>query len=105
MRETEAAPYRPKDRKLVDLTNEEIQALFNMRASKVKLDPKGFWDCNKIVYWHEMIPLLMDLYEVMLEIQSRYPKSEICKYLGAFDLLPVPAKWILQNGLKELPSD
>lgn len=96
-REIESAFYRMNDRRLVNLSNEELQSLFELRAAKIKLDPKGFWDCNKTVYWHSMIPLLMDLYEIMLEIQSRYPKEEITRYPNAFDLLPVPAKWILQT--------
>ncbi len=101
-RETTHAPFRLKDRFYVNLTNEELQLLFNHRASKVQLDPKGFWECDKIVYWSVMIPILMDLYEIMLEIQARYPRDEIMKYPGAFDLLPVPVKWMLKNGLKEL---
>jgi len=75
----------------MDMTNEELQALFELRASKVKMDPRGFWDCNKIVYWNDMIPRLLALYEIMLEIQARYPKDDICKYPGSYEpkLLPV----------------
>jgi hypothetical protein len=76
-RETKPAFYRPALRPLESLTNEELQAVYELRASKVKLDPKGFWDDNKIVYWNAMIPLLLALHEVLLEIQARYPHSEI----------------------------
>jgi hypothetical protein len=88
-RETDPAFFRPPERRLSELSNEELQALFEMRSSKVKIDPKGFWDNNKIVYWEMMWPKLMELYEVMLEIQSRYPKSEIKEYwLEHHRLLP-----------------
>ena len=81
-RETLPAFYRPSNRRLSELTNEELRQLFDLRAKKIyeELDPKGFWENNKIVYWHGMIPTLEALYEVMLEIQSRYPKNEIVKY-------------------------
>src|SRR4051794_14757158 len=79
-RETDPAFFRPVERLLVDLTNEELQALFDLRASRVQLDPKGFWDNDKIVYWNAMIPKLRGLYLIMLEIQARYPKAEIYDY-------------------------
>lgn len=79
-RETETAFYRPEIRRLVDLTNEELQMLFELRVSKIKIDPKGFWDDNKTIYWNQMFEPLMKLYEVLLEIQARYPKKEICEY-------------------------
>jgi hypothetical protein len=87
IRETDPAYFRPKTRRLKHLSNEELQQLFELRSSKIKVDPKGFWDNNQIVYWNEMIPKLDDLYEVLLEIQSRYPKSEI--YANDSRLLPV----------------
>lgn len=90
--------FRPAVRRYKDMTNEELQGLFELRASKVKLDPKGFWDDNRIVYWSTMIPVLASLYEIMLEIQSRYPASEML-YEGEArfwePLLPVPeAGWL-----------
>src|SRR2546423_870118 len=94
--ETNSTFNRPKERRLSSLTNEELQQLFELRANKIKLDPKGFWDNNKIIYWGEMMPRLMALYEVMLEIQSRYPKEEIIKYnlIGPYfnQLLPLNEK-------------
>lgn len=71
-------PYR-------NLTNEEIQILFELRASKIKLDPKGLWDdIRKVACW-SMISPMKALYEMMLEIQARYPQRE-CE--GNMDLLP-----------------
>lgn len=86
-RETEPAYFRPAVRRLKDLTNEELQQLYELRASKIKLDPEGFWGNLRIVYWRQTIPRIDDLYEVLLEIQSRYPKSEI--YADDKNLLPV----------------
>lgn len=99
-RETLPAFYRPKDRRLSELSNEELRQLFDLRATKVfdKLDPRGFWENNKIVYWNTMIPIIAALYETMLEIQSRYPKEEIDGSMGGpyFDqLLPLNEEpWI-----------
>lgn len=117
--------YRPTERRLLSLNNEELQQLFELRASKVKLDPKGFWDDNRIVYWDDMIPRLQALYEVMLEIQARYPWYEITGGKELFEklswgsrfrrMLPLlEAHWIrtaimedgkncLPNGLREIP--
>lgn len=85
--ETKPAFFRPENRRLIELTNEELQSLFELRASKIKLDPKGFWNNERIVYWADMIPKLADLYLVMLEIQSRYPEKEM--YPEKPNLLPV----------------
>lgn len=78
-RETISAFYRPANRRLMSLTNEELRSLFEMRAKKVEqhIDPNGFWDCNQIIYWNDMFEPLAALFEVMLEIQSRYPYEEV----------------------------
>ena len=110
-KQNEPAFYRMKDRRLSNLSNEELQALFEIRAAKIKLDPKGLWDDNKMVSCWGLPAALMDLYEIMLEMQARYPKEEICKYAdikdgrvrASKDLLPVPEKWANKNALKELP--
>lgn len=94
-KEEDPAYFRPQHRPLKNLSNEELRALFDLRAQKVRdnLDPKGFWENNRIVYWSAMIPLLLSLYEIMVEIQARYPKREIYgsegrEYLNA-ELLPL----------------
>lgn len=96
--------YRPEARPLAGLTNEELQLIFDLRAAKVKLDPKGFWDDNRLVSWFDMPKLLESLYEVMLEIQSRYPQREI--YQGMKGILPIleAGRKALPCGLKELAS-
>jgi hypothetical protein len=118
-RETDPAFYRPESRPLQELTNEELQALFNLRASKIQLDPKGIWEDNRIVScWSSMIKSLEALYDIMLEIQARYPKSEVSKDngRGAYfqNLLPLNEEQYLRvavlpnrtvYGLKELPPD
>jgi hypothetical protein len=102
-KENEPAYFRPAKRPFSSLTNEELQVLFEFRCSKVKLDPKGFWDDVRSVYWGEMIDKLHDLYELMLEIQSRYPKVEVIGKSGSnFDkMLPLDeAEWVLLNAKK-----
>ena len=81
--------HRPITRRLKSLTNEELNQLFKLRASKIgnQLGSHGFWDNNKIVYWEQYRPLLIELYEVMLEIQSRFPKDKV--YTGKTKYLPV----------------
>lgn len=79
------APHRPKKRRLRTLTNDELCQLFEMRAKAVadKLRGHIFWESNRIVYWSAFSNLQARLYEVMMEIQSRYPEKEY------FDPLPV----------------
>ena len=113
-RETKEAYYRPVNRRLISLSNEELRALLDIRAKKVHdtLDPKGFWECNQIVYWSAMFAPLLDLYEVMMEIQARYPFDEIGKYVeegkgGAYftRMIPIPnAAWatVALNEFKRL---
>jgi hypothetical protein len=121
-RALDPAYYRPTERRLSSLTNEELRAVYDVRAAKLReaLEPKGLWDDVRIVYWGSMIPRMQELYEVLLEIQSRYPKNEICRELdtGFYkELLPVPEpewmkralahreRWPVYYGLKELPKD
>jgi len=87
-RETRPSFHRPMARRLVDLTNDELALLFEYRAKAVASELKGhvFWDSRFIVYWDKFIRLQDELYEVMLEIQSRYPKAEVKEYMR---LLPV----------------
>lgn len=111
-RETEPAYYRPAQRRLASLSNEELLVLFQMRAAKAaaKIKPEGFWDNPQILYWgSDVRQAFLDLHEVMLEAQSRYPRSGILEYgNGPFkDLLPLnELEWVTvamrEHGL--LPS-
>lgn len=78
-RELGPADHRPTVRRLSDLTNSELVLLFRKRAEAVaeELDGHSFWDSRFIVYWNTFIELQDKLYEVMMEIQSRYPEKEV----------------------------
>lgn len=78
-RELSPANHRPNTRRLSDLTNDELVLLFRKRAKEVadELDGHSFWDSEFIVYWGQFIKLQDYLYEVMMEIQSRYPADEV----------------------------
>lgn len=82
-RELHETEHRPKTRRYINLTNEELAVLFKVRAAKIAelLEPHTFWSNNRIVYWSQFAPLQEDLYEVMLEIQSRYPSKEYFRAL------------------------
>lgn len=88
-RETHPHLHRPPVRRLSELDNTELQALFVLRSSRIAAELNGhqFWDNPRIVYWNKFLILQADLYEVMLEIQRRYPKDEIKGYEL---LLPLP---------------
>jgi hypothetical protein len=88
MRETKPSFHRPVTRRLINLTNDELSLLFKLRADEVADSLKGheFWDDNRIVYWNKFILLQDRLFEVMMEIQSRYPAKEVRDYQR---LLPV----------------
>ncbi len=109
-REVEPFYHRPKIRRLVNLSNDELALLFSMRAEKITKALTGhiWWDSVKSVYWNEFIPLLARLYETMAEIQARYPTCEMQKYKyeGLIQIDPMPTEngFIdrLANGLKEL---
>lgn len=93
-RETDLVFYLSEYRILSELSNEELQLLFNSRAAKIKLD-ETFWDSDKTLYWNDLIPKLKALYEIMLEIQARYPKKEIEEGDYFFTLLPLNEKqWV-----------
>ncbi len=97
-REIEACYYRPELRRLINLSNEELRAIYDIRAAKVHyhLKPEGFWDNNQIIYWNSMMPAMTDLYEVLMEIQARYPISEVGKHGFDDRLLPVMEKhWVM----------
>jgi len=87
-RETKPAFFRLVTRRLVNLTNTELAMLFKLRAAEVEEALTGhvWWDCNKTVYWSRFMTLQDRLYEVMMEIQSRYPAREVREYN---ELLPV----------------
>ena len=73
------ASYRPETRRLADLTNSELVLLFKKRADAVakELDGHSLWNSPFLVYWSKFMDLQDSLYEVMMEIQSRYPAREI----------------------------
>jgi hypothetical protein len=79
LRELDKSFHRPETRRLVDLTNSELTLLFQRRAKELAeaLDGHIFWDNECIVYWNTFIKLQDYLYEVMMEIQSRYPAKEV----------------------------
>ena len=81
-REIGPAYYRPKERRLIDLTNTELSLLFAKRAEDIRSKLKGhiWWDSSFITYWNKFLDLQDVLYEIMLEIQSRYPEHEIKSY-------------------------
>lgn len=101
-REVKPSYYRPKARRLIDLSNEELATLFAMRSSKITEELKGhiWWDSIKSVYWEQFIPMVANLYECMLELQARYPTCEMekYKYAGLLQVEPVVTK----NGFKEI---
>jgi hypothetical protein len=80
--------HRPSKRRLINLTNTELSLLFKLRADEIAKDLDGhvFWEDARIVYWDRFIDLQDALFEVMLEIQSRYPASEVKEWNR---LLPV----------------
>ena len=84
-RQLEPADHRPKTRRLSDLTNTELSLLFKHRSEKISSELEGhsFWESPHIVYWSRFDTLQESLFEVMMEIQSRYPKEEF------FTALPV----------------
>jgi hypothetical protein len=88
LRELDKSFHRPETRRLVDLTNSELTLLFQRRAKELAeaLDGHVFWDNECIVYWSTFIELQDYLYEVMMEIQSRYPAKEVNEHMR---LLPV----------------
>jgi len=75
----EPAPFRPVTRRLAGLTNSELVLLFRKRAAIVAEDLDGhvLWGSNFHIYWDRMMALQDQLYEIMMEIQSRYPAREI----------------------------
>lgn len=79
MRETNPNFHRPETRRLINLTNDELAQLFRLRAKVVadNLDGHSFWDDDRIVYWPKFTLLQDRLFEVMMEIQSRYPQKEV----------------------------
>jgi len=87
-RELDPAPHRPETRRLSDLTNSELTLLFNRRADAITkaLDGHAMWNSSFIVYWPRFLELQDKLYEVMMEIQSRYPEKEVREYMR---ILPV----------------
>lgn len=87
-RELGKAFHRPEIRRLADLTNNELVLLFRARAKELadELEGHTFWDSRFIVYWIRFIELQDYLYEVMMEIQSRYPEREVKEHMR---LLPV----------------
>lgn len=87
-RETKDWFHRPKNRRLINLSNEELAELFKIRAKKIStgLKTHTMWDNNQIIYWSLYMKLQADLYEVMLEIQARYPANEVAHWQ---QLLPV----------------
>jgi hypothetical protein len=64
------------------LTNDELALLFRKRAADVadNLDGHSMWESKYTVYWTQFTALQDKLYEVMMEIQSRYPRSDVREY-------------------------
>lgn len=86
--ELDPAPFRLITRRLVGLTNSELAMLFQKRANAVAEDLDGhvWWESPFLVYWNQFIELQDKLYEVMMEIQSRYPATEVKEF---YRTLPV----------------
>lgn len=96
-RETEPAEFRPETRWLIELDNTELALLFKHRAEAVHdaLNGHTFWSDDQTVYWSRFTPLQDDLFEIMLEIQSRYPKKEACgRLLPVMEPKPVTTRVI-----------
>lgn len=111
-RETAAAYYRTSERRLMHLTNEELKMLFEMRVDKVIGGiPLTYWENDLIISPDYAIKNLGALYEVMLEIQARYPKEQVIGNHGSgngpyFDkLLPVPEYDMIDRLMKLFRSE
>lgn len=85
------APHRPETRRLAGLSNNELALLFKMRADAVakELDGHSLWNNPFLVYWTKFINLQDSLYEVMMEIQSRYSLDPANEIVAWSRILPI----------------
>ncbi len=86
--ELDPAFFRPETRRLADLTNSELGLLFRKRSDTIAAALDGHTPTQGTDYtsWTQFISRQDALYEIMLEIQSRYPAEKVKENMR---LLPV----------------